>query len=286
MKRLLKILAWVAGILAVLIILLVIGVKLFLPAEKIKAMAVEEATTALNREVSIGDLDISFWGGLGVKLVDVAVGNPEWIEQEDFLRADNVDVKLQLWPLISGEYRVDRLIVNSPRIHMLKTADGANNFTLAAVDKKLPPDLVDEVPAETKTAAAAVSFKRLEVRDGRIEYVDDSTGTTMRLAGFDLSTSLETPRPGLFESSGELSADSILVIAKDTLPPLAMKLNYEAVYDYAERHLSVPEAELELNGLQFGLEGELRHPPGSMSARGRVKSKRISVEQLLALLPP
>ena len=94
MKKLLKILAWLAGIVAVLLILLVVAAKLFLPADKIRDMAVEQAGAKLDRKVTIADLDVSFWGGLGVKLVDVTVASPEQFDTGDLLTADNIDVKL------------------------------------------------------------------------------------------------------------------------------------------------------------------------------------------------
>ena len=57
MKKLFKILLWFAGLFVVLVILLIVAAKLFLPTDKIRAMAVEQATEALDREVTIADLD-------------------------------------------------------------------------------------------------------------------------------------------------------------------------------------------------------------------------------------
>ena len=286
MKRLLKVAAWVAGILVVVIILAVAGLKLFLPAEKIRTLAIEKAGQELGRDVSIESIDISLWGGLGVKLVNVTVGNPPWIERDHFLVADNIDVKLQILPLISGEYRVDRLIINNPRITMLKMPDGANNYTLAAIDRKLPPDLAEEVPAESKAAAAVVSFGRLEINGGWLDYVDDSAGMRIRLTGLDISTSLESPRAGVFLSSGEVEVDSLLIVTKEVVPPLSVKLGYTAGYDLAERHLELDKADLEVNGLEFRIEGEAFHPPGEIRGLGTVHSQRIRVADLFDLMPP
>ena len=95
MKKLLKILAWIAGIFIVLLILVVVGFKLFFPAEKAKAMAIEKASAQLGREITIEGIDLSIWGGLGIQLVDVAVANPPEFEGGEFLSADNVDLKLK-----------------------------------------------------------------------------------------------------------------------------------------------------------------------------------------------
>ena len=44
MKRLRKILLWTVGLLIVLVLLMVIGFKLFFPVEKAKAFALEQAS--------------------------------------------------------------------------------------------------------------------------------------------------------------------------------------------------------------------------------------------------
>ena len=286
MKKLLKILAWLAGIVAVLLILLVVAAKLFLPADKIRDMAVEQASARLDREVTIADLDVSFWGGLGVKLVDVTVASPEQFETGDLLTADNIDVKLQLFPLLSGEYRIDRLIVNSPRIVMKKNADGSANYVFPSIDEQLPADIAEGVSPETKAAAAAVTFDRLEINDGQLEYFDDSSGLSLRLVGLDLQTSLDIPRENVYQSSGRIAVDSLLVVMDDSLPSFAVDLQYRADYDMARKEIMLHESELAINGLEFKLTSSLDHTESATRGRTSVRSKEIQVADLFGLLPP
>src|SRR3989304_6471457 len=123
MKKLLRILLWTAGIFVGLIVLIVIAFKLFFPVDKAKAYAIEKAEDYLGREVTIETIDISIWGGLGLQLVEVTVSNPEGLGEGYFLTADNVDAKMQFWPLLAGEFRIDRFILNSPQITMHKLDD-------------------------------------------------------------------------------------------------------------------------------------------------------------------
>jgi len=286
MKKLLKILAWLVGIIVVLLVLLVVAAKLFLPADKIRAMAVEQATVKLGRPVTVGDLDLSFWGGLGVKLVDVTVASPPEMQTGDLLAAENIDVKLQLWPLISGEYRIDRLIINGPRIAMMKKADGTNNYSFPTMEEELPPDMVEGVAPEAKAAAAAVTFDRLEINDGQLDYFDDSSGLALHVVGLNLSTSLENPRENLYQSAGRISADSLIVTTDEPLPPLAVDLKYSADYDLAKKEILLHESQLALNGLEFTLTGSGNHTPGATNGRVSVRSRQIQAADLFALMPP
>ena len=135
MKKLFKILVWAAGIFALLLLLIVIAFKLFFPVKKAKVYAIEKAESFLNRKVTIEAIDISIWGGLGLQLVGVTVSNPpEFAEQTNFLTAENVDVKMRLWPLLFGEFRIDRFILNRPQISLIKSTELKNNYTFESVD--------------------------------------------------------------------------------------------------------------------------------------------------------
>ncbi|MFZ5980411.1 MAG: AsmA family protein [Candidatus Zixiibacteriota bacterium] len=284
MKKLLKILLWIAGIFVGMIILAVIGLKLFFPVEKAKAYAVREGSAALGRPLTVEDLDLSFWGGLGIKLVEVGVGNPEGFKGEPLLKAENVDIKLRLLPLLTKNFRINRLIINKPIVNLLKNTDGANNFTFAAVDTVLPPE-VAKLPAETKAASAAVSFDRFEINDGNLVYVDDSSGVTLKLNELNLATTLSNPRENYYESSGKLDAGEIELTLDEPYPSYAIALNYEFSYDVTGDHLAIEQTDLELNGLKFKLNGEVAGVLDKPDAKLNVKSDKISVADLFKLLP-
>ncbi|PWB73518.1 hypothetical protein C3F09_05090, partial [candidate division GN15 bacterium] len=112
MNRFLKIALWTVGVVVGLIILAIIAVQLFFPVEKAKALAIEKGSAALGRPITIRDVSVSFWGGLGVKLDSVVVGNPPGFVGDRFLTAENIDVKLRLLPLLMKQVKIDRFIVN------------------------------------------------------------------------------------------------------------------------------------------------------------------------------
>lgn len=285
MKKLLRILGWTAAIIAVLIILAAVGLKLFFPKDKVRQMAMEQAREATGRDVTIGDLDVSFWGGLGVKLHDVTISNPGGWQDSLLATVDNVDVKLSLWPLLSGEYQIDRLIINGPEATLVKRSDGEVNYDLVPASDTLPQE-VERAPAEAKAAAAAISFDRLEVNDGRIAYIDDSSLSAYRLFGLSLSTHLANPRGGFYESQGTISTDSVVVRMEDTWPALAIGLKYEIDYDMNRGRLTVDESELNFGGLEFELSGQVTSSDEGLGGRISIVSQRVGAADLLRLLPP
>jgi hypothetical protein len=284
-KKLLKILGWIVGIFLVLLVLLVIGLKLFFPVEKAKALAIERGSRMLGRPIAIDEVDVSFWGGLGVELKGVTIGSPEGMETGNLLQADAVDLKLQLFPLLSKKFRVDKLIIDRPRIVMVKNADGTNNYTITFSEKAATPLPSEQLTPETKAAAVAVSFNRLEINKGTLTYTDDSTKTRAQLEGLNLSTALKNPRPDFYQSSGTLSIDTVLVATEKKFPSLSLKLRYRAEYDVAAKALTLNEADLSINEVDFIVSGELSHANDSLKGRAGIKSGTVAVKDLLSLLP-
>ncbi len=285
MKKLLKITYWLIGIFVVLIIAVMVGFKLFFPAEKARSLAIEKGSAILGRDLSVDAIDLSLWGGLGLKLENVTIANPEGFAEGDFLTAANIDLKLELLPLVSGDFRIDRLIVNSPRIVMSKRKDGLNNYTFEKLEKQAPAELTEELTPEAKTAGLAVSFDRFEITDGILEYTDDSSNQSIKAVGLTLATSLDNPQSGLFRSSGELHIDSLILSNGMGLPPLAIGLRYDAEYDLNQSVLSVDKADLQVNEIPLKLSGSYKMGDVSSVGRFHVQSDGTDIHELIKLLP-
>ncbi len=286
MRKAFRILGWVAVIAIGLLLLAIVGLWLFFPVEKAKEMAVEKGSAQLGRTIEVEDADISFWGGLGVKLGNVTVGNPAAMPEGQLLKAENVDVKLRILPLLTGNYKIDRLVINRPEITMLKRSDGVNNYTFETLEKKAPPELAEKAPPEAKAAAVAVTFDKLVINHGSLSYVDDSSDVSFSLSDLNLSTSLTSPRKNLYRTSGEITIASAVLPKNVPLPPLALKLEYSADYDLDGKLVTFDKTDLLLNKLKFALKGSISDPTGELKSKVTVKSEKISVADFLSLIPP
>ena len=125
-RKWVRALAIVLGVLA----LTVLAVVVFLPTEKIRDLALAQAREKLGREVTMGDVGVSFGGGLGVSLADIVVHNPEGFAGDPLARVGAVDLKLAIGPLFKGQVEVKRLVLDSPRLNLINRADGTNNYNL------------------------------------------------------------------------------------------------------------------------------------------------------------
>ena len=106
MKKLRKKLVWTLGVFLGLILLIALGLRLFFPAEKVKEMAVNLASDKLGREVTVMEAGLSLSGGLGVRLTEVSVANPDGFVGPPLFSAAKIDLKLELGPLLHREFQV------------------------------------------------------------------------------------------------------------------------------------------------------------------------------------
>ena len=124
MKKLPKKLVWTLGVILGLVLVIVVGVRLLFPADKVKEMAVDLASEQLGREVTVAEAGVSLSGGLGVRLKGVAVANPPGFSGAPMFAAEEIDLKLELRPLLQREFQVKRLVVGRPH----KRASGSDGF--------------------------------------------------------------------------------------------------------------------------------------------------------------
>lgn len=285
MKKLIRIIAWVVSITLALLILLALGIQLFFPVEKARKYAEEKGSDALERPVKIESAEISFWGGLGVKLHNVSIENQAEFGEGKLLDARFVDAKMAIWPLLFGDYQIEKLIIEQPQINLVKQADGRNNYTFKKLEEKAPPELAQNTTPETKAALATVTFDRLEINKGHLSYNDDSTGTNFDLSGFELSTELTLDDLKKYHSRGEIGIEKITTGMDIPIPQAAYSLNYEAVYDPQADNLRIERAKLGLNDINFNIIGTLNSVLDSLSMLVNIKGERYNVNDYLALLP-
>lgn len=285
MNKLVKILLWALGIFVGLIVILVIAFKLFFPIEKAKAYAVEKTEKYLGRHVTIENIDISIWGGLGLQLVQVTVSNPDGFTEPYFLLTENVDVKMQFWPLLAGEFRIDRFILNSPKIAMHTLADGANNYTFLPKDTAVAKAIPEEIPPEAAPAAAAVSFDRFEINNGVLDFQNDSIKMSIHLGGLNFRSDLENPQENVYNSTGNLDIDTVIYKGSETWPTLAVEMVYGVELDLAKERFTVKQSNIDINEIGFQIEGEFLDFRKAINGRVNIKGEQILAEQVLSMAP-
>lgn len=278
----------VLGVLLLLVLLAVVAVMVFLPAEKIRDLALDQARAKLGREVSVGEVAVSLRGGLGVNLADFAIHNPDGFGGEHLLATRSLDLKLALQPLFKGEFRVHRLVLEGPVLKLVRRQDGSDNFTFAA-------DLTSEsdpAPAAAGPAAAPppLSIESLTVRAGEVSFVDETAdpaaGQDWTLSGLTLESSLTDPAPGRYQAVGRVTATEIVVVKPAYEPVLNAALDFDLLWDANLSRLEFQQVTGKLAELDLTGAGHLVTGGEAVVGEITIRGQDLPLVDLAALAPP
>ncbi|MBN1351831.1 AsmA family protein [candidate division KSB1 bacterium] len=147
--RILKILAWTAGIFIVLLLVLYLAVMLLFPPEKIKQLATEELSAALKRRVSIEKVQLNIFKGIEIQ--NFVVYESDSLRaihshlNSEFISINHIFLKYSLLSLPKRILIIKGIQIDSPEIQLFADNEGRFNFD----------DIIGAAPAPTETAQAA-----------------------------------------------------------------------------------------------------------------------------------
>jgi AsmA family protein len=185
MARMLRILAWTAGVLVALVASAIGTVYFYVTSDDFRGRIESHASVLSGRKTTIADVSID-WGFIShVHLSDVQLANADWGREPHMLKAEQVDFEIRLWPLLTGDLVLPSLVLRKPEIVIEKGDNERLNWELgeapaaAAVAKQVvEPDNRFEAPL----------IGRLEITDGKLSYRDparklDLDGTVSTATG-------------------------------------------------------------------------------------------------------
>jgi AsmA protein len=155
------------------------------------AWARQELTRAMyeqrQRTLKIdGDLAMSFYPSLGVRLGKASLSEPR--STEEFASIGNARVSVRLLPLLSRQVVVDRVELDGVRARIVRAKDGRFNFDdllSGGQDKGKAPTTAGGKPIAYDIAGVRITRSAVVFRDdgsGRTFQLDDVTARTGRLS--------------------------------------------------------------------------------------------------------
>lgn len=127
----------IAGIVVVVLILIVIALPFIINVNAFRPTIESEISTALGREVKIGNLKLSLISG-GISADDLSIADDPAFSKTSFIQAKGLDVGVDLLPLIfSKTLHVNELTLDQPQVILIRTPAGKWNFSsLGAASNK------------------------------------------------------------------------------------------------------------------------------------------------------
>ena len=141
---------------------------------------VSELSKGFGRPVRVGRIAVGFHRGLAAELDDLHVADDPAYSTDDFLVAERTYAVVRMGPLLRGRIRLRRIVVASPVVTIIRTAQGLNVDSLGrgpAPAVRLPSPPGGSAPAPAPIPPVAIALLNLE--HGIVRYADRRIATPL-----------------------------------------------------------------------------------------------------------
>src|SRR4030042_1054309 len=203
MKKLLKIVIVVVGVLVLLFVGLTRFVKRYLSSDRLNPIILPKAEAATGRKVNIDEINVSLFKGIVAKGLSVK----EKDGQKDFLKIGRFVLSYRLLPLLKKQLVISKIEIVSPSISIKKDREGKYNFSDIMEKRSQEP----QKPSGPEDQALPVSIvaDRLYIRDASLIFVDEGKELP------DVSIALNAEFKGAVEKDGTPRMDFGLISLKE-----------------------------------------------------------------------
>jgi AsmA protein len=190
MKATLKWAGLVVVCLAVVVIAALLIIPVFVDVKQFKAPLEKYLSEVSGRPVSVGDdVGLSLFPWAGVSFSDLRLGNTPGFVEKEFAMVKSFEVRIRLLPLLSREVQVDRLIVNEPRIFMVKNQDGRVSWEFggSGPETKPPAAAPKNAPgAMPGLPITSLAVGELSLQNGSVVLIDHRKGSRHEVSGLNI----------------------------------------------------------------------------------------------------
>ena len=161
----------IAGVVVAVLLLIVLALPLFINANKFKPKLETQLTSALGRQVTIGNIGLAIFSG-GVTVSDVAIADDPKFSSAPFLTAKELSVGVELMPLIfSKRLEVRSITLDSPEVNLIHAANGTWNYSslgTSSAPNAAPAQSSSSAPAAGDDSSANLTVQKIEIKNGKI----------------------------------------------------------------------------------------------------------------------
>jgi len=240
-----------------------------------------QAQRALGRKVSVGEIEVTLWKGIGLRLKNFALSDDPHFHSGDFIRAGDLQVNVKLLPLLRKELQIKRLILHDPVIEIVRDKEGKFNFSGIGKREKEIDDKKEKAPAKNsrdsdeEKRALFPSIALVDISRGEVHYLDRKAEIDLRIKAVDFRVKeLGFDKPFTVDLAAALFSEKQNVKLQGNIGPLL------SGGDFGNMPLDgkIDVDPLDLNQLTSAVPGLNRALPRDLRLSGILKVKDVQVK--------
>ena len=161
----------IAGIVVALIVVAVVAIWLLLDVNKYRPQIQAKLEAQLQRKVTLGNMSLGLLPFRFTVQNVVIAEDPAFKSEFPFTHAKQLDVRVSLLPLLTGNVKVNSVDLDEPSVELIRDSRGVWNFSSlakGAPTAPAPPKPTEPAPSKP----TAFSLNRLSIRHGKIAVTD------------------------------------------------------------------------------------------------------------------
>jgi len=196
-----------------------------------KDYLIGQVEQALGRKITVDKIEVTLTP-VGARLLNFAMADDPAFSAAAFLRAKDLQVDLRLLPLLIGQFRLKRLVLESPVITIVRDARGQYNFASNARNEKSDRDSADSSKnaSDRKQDSQLFLVASLNVSDGTLRYRDLKNGSELTATLINLKVNdFEWDEPFDIQLEAAVMAAKHNLKFKSRVGPIAGNRDYRDV---------------------------------------------------------
>jgi hypothetical protein len=283
MTRKTKLLTWIGGAIALLLLLLLIVPLLF--KDTIAARVKTAVNQNVNARVDWRDVGLTFFRhfpNLTLTLDDLTTVGVAKFQGDTLASVRHLRVVLDLGSVLGnvmgGRPVVIRAIeLDQPRLRLIALEDGTANWDIT---KPSPP------PAETASKPMAISLRRLAISDAAVLFDNRKAKLKATVSGYDQTLSGDFSQTSVAVRT-RANADTVSVTFAGIpyLNRVRLALDADVQADLAKKAYTIKRTDLALNDLKLGVTGSASTAGKNTGLDLAFKAPSTNFRSILSLVP-
>jgi len=162
-----KILGYVVGGIVAVIVIVLLGVKLFVNPNDFKPRIAAAVKSSTGRDLELkGDIKLSVFPWIALEMGPASLGNPAGFGEQPMVSFQHASVRARFLPLLAKRIEVGRVEIDGLDLRLLKNAEGKGNWEgFGKSDASAP------APAKpTSTGEAFGGIAGIKISNSRLSY--------------------------------------------------------------------------------------------------------------------
>jgi AsmA protein len=213
MKKFLKILFSTLVVVILLIIIAIVALPFIIDPNDFKPQIAAQVKKMTGRELTLGgNIDLSVFPWLGVDLQKVSLSNPPNFGGTPFARADDMEVRVKLLPLLKKQVEMDTVVLSGLDLNLIRNANGKTNWEdlTATKPQEIPPGAEppkENTGEEEPSPLAGVAIAGLKIEAARVSWRDEVKNISYAIEHLNLATEPLVPgKPTQVKLTGDFSS--------------------------------------------------------------------------------